>query len=534
MPTRERLSILLGALGLVATVLTGGLAGAGGVRGVSVLAGKVQVDGDDLVLAANATVGIGDGTSILATGTFPGGAVDIGRGPHDGANVYAQFGPVSGLYRDDGTTVGDDPRSRWAPTSARTTLELTCDRMIWAKQDNRISSRASPDHTCVAEPLWVRAGGETRLSALTRDGQPVRWTATRFALAPALGLAIVLTATAALLGFEGLFMLLAMPLSLLGPRVGLPVEALMWLIAGSAAAGSGAAGAGAAGPGFGTAHWRLWLTAGFALCSFGLAARSVVQRPGGGNEASSAVRYVAAAAIDIGLLQRKVDEVVNRTRPLVDAVRPGTPLVLALGSSSSGGGTNGRFWPDLLQEALAPLPAHGDRPGPAPVVISIAQGGATTWHARRILEALEVRPAACVVYLGQNDTTASMPGLTIAQLERGESSTPGAWVAPMSPQDSKDNLVAIASRCGVTLAMQEYVVDRTEPLAAFASMLQTIPNIHYLDPTTPLTSGPRALLMLDGVHPSPAGQQVLAAIIAARLSPLLASHGDPEPAVPSP
>lgn len=523
MPTREHLSIVLGALGLLATVLTGGLAGAGEVVGVQVLAGNVTVEDGELVLPARAAVGIGDGKSILATGTFPGSDVDIGRGPFDGANLFAHFGAVSGLYRNDGSTVGDDPRSRWAPTGGRTTLELTCDRMIWVRQDNRLSSRASPDHPCVATPLWVRAGGETRLSAITRDGQAVRWTATNFAWEPAIGLAVVSAVTAGLLGFRGLFVLLVMPLSLLGPRLGLPVDALMSLIAASAAVGSAAENPG----------WRRGLAACLALLGFGMAARSVVQRPGAGNAGSQAVEAAVGATIDIGLVQRKVDEVVARTHPLVAAVPAGTPLVLALGSSSSGGGTKGRFWPDFLQEELAGTPGERAQ-GVAPVVISIAQGGATTWHARRILETLDVRPAACVVYLGQNDTTKSMPGLTIAQLERGERPTPGAWVEPATEQDARDNIAAIAARCGVTLAMQEYVVGRTAPLAKFAVMLQTIPGVHYLDPTAPLTSQPRALLMLDDVHPSPAGQQVLAKAIAAELSPLLASHRDPEPAVRSP
>ncbi len=486
------ISLLVGALGCATTAVTAGLLFAGELSGVEVLAGDVRVEGEGVaVLGPGAVIGVGTGTALTITGTYAGGDVDLGRGPVDGSHVFAHFGPVAGLYRSDGTPFGDDPRFAWIPKGG--TLGVTCDRMVQASENQRIVGRASPEGACAPAPLWVRTGGGVRLHEIRRDGVPVVWQASAYDGKAAIIVAIVVAALSNLLRFEGLYPLLAMPLALLAPRVGLPAEAGAWLILATAGA-SAAIEHGA---------WRRWFGAALALAGIALAGLSVVRERAQSTGAAGAVSNFAAA-VDIAFVQRKVDTVVARSRGPIAAAS--APLIVALGSSSSGGGTQGKFWPDVLREELA-----------GPTVISLAEGGATSWHMRRILEGLDVRPAACVLYLGQNDTTKALPGLTIAELERGAPAVPGVWLEPVTLVDAKEHITAIAARCGVTVAMPEYVLGREDTLAAYAEMLKSVGGVRFADPGVMLRAQPRALVMLDDVHPSPAGQDLLGKFVAAEL-----------------
>ncbi|MFN7146120.1 MAG: SGNH/GDSL hydrolase family protein, partial [Myxococcota bacterium] len=177
-----------------------------------------------------------------------------------------------------------------------------------------------------------------------------------------------------------------------------------------------------------------------------------------------------------------------------------------LGGSSSGGGTRGRFWPQVLQERL------GDRA----TVVSLAWGGATTWHLRRILDRLDARAEVCVLYGGHNDTTRSVPGRTIAQVEAGAPGGDGL-VAAVSLDEARANVLAMKERCGRFVVIQERVRGREADMAAYAAMLREVPGVDWLD-------GERLVAptdLLDDVHLHPRGHEDFAANVHTSIAGML-------------
>ena len=204
--------------------------------------------------------------------------------------------------------------------------------------------------------------------------------------------------------------------------------------------------------------------------------------------------------------ERKVDQAVEFYRPKLANRPKDKPLVVTLGSSSTGGNNPKGFWPQFLDQELPD--AH---------VQTLAWGGATSWHMVKILERLDVQADACVLFMGHNDTIQAVPGQSLASLERGDPPYSDAFVPPVPLPEAQVNMRALSRRCGVFIGMEEYSIGREEDLEGYAAMMDRMPEVLYLDVATPLSERPRSQMMIDSVHPSPAGQRLIGSLVAEEL-----------------
>jgi hypothetical protein len=256
---------------------------------------------------------------------------------------------------------------------------------------------------------------------------------------------------------------------------------------------------------------------GWSLAGLGAAVAGVVVLKGPlpvAVPAEGAVADAVAPLVTVDTYASKVKDIVRVAGPAVAASTP--PLVVVLGGSSTnhGGSVSPTLWPARLGERLA---------GRA-TVISLAWGGATSWHARRALEELDLRPAVCLAYGGHNDMVASAPGRTIAEVEAGSTvpARPGL-VPPVSLEEAAGNFSAVASRCGVLVAVQEHVRGNPWELAPYARMLehlgQTLPNLRWRDGDQLLTDAH----LQDRVHLTDEGHAALAEALLPEVEAALAA-----------
>ncbi len=480
-------------------------------RGLSVLEGAATVEDGVLHLSPGAVVDVGEGTSVAVTGAFSGREFDLVRSAGPGQSSRGRLGEVAGIYADSGQVLGDDP-----PTAVHlgdaSTVTLQCAGMVELLVDGRRAAAAPPVPNCDrAARLQLAAVTPVSIAGLVVEKRPV-------ALLPAAPAASRLVGAAALGGALGLLagpqaagVLLLAPLALWGSKLGLPADAVLGLLW-AAAASVGLSG---------VQRWRR--VVGGALAASGLLAAAGLTWTASRDGAPPAWLADRAAwvAVDASLVRRKVDIVARRARPEVAKVDP-RPQVLALGSSSSGGGTHGMFWPKMLGDAL-----------PAAHVVNLAEGGATTWHMVEVVEALDLRPAACVLYMGHNDVAPSLPGGTIKQVVEGSPLRAGTWVAPVPVGDLPPLLSRLSERCEVLLVMHEYEQRPSEHTDDWVAAARATPGVVYRDVWPLFVAGGNSF-MVDEVHPSAQGQAALATFIAAELRPLLAANGHPQPAVTGP
>ena len=351
---------------------------------------------------------------------------------------------------------------------------------------------------CGTAPYTLRAVVPTVLAEPSIDGVPIPVRAAPFRIDAAVATAAALAAGSALFPLAGWIPLVAMPPITWAPHyLGLPIAAAAWVVAGAALALQGTLVVG----------WRRALAWGAMGVTVWLAARAVLAEK---HDADVRVGALVYSMVDVPFLQRKVDAVVRRLQAEVGAGELRRPLILALGSSSSGGGTTGRYWPQVVAEEI-----------PAANVISAAAGGATSWHMRRIVEITRLRPDLCIFYMGHNDRLRTFPGLTIAQLEAGRVPMAGSWSSPVSLDEARANVTAISQACGATLAMEEHSRSLVEVMAAYGVMLASIPGVRHADARGMLAAGSPSAIMLDDVHPSPRGQEMLGKFVAVQARGML-------------
>lgn len=236
------------------------------------------------------------------------------------------------------------------------------------------------------------------------------------------------------------------------------------------------------------------------------AAALVIQANGPtGVEAARSERVAQALArrVSIDSFRYKVDAAVAAIGPNLAKRPPDKKLLLALGSSSTGGSGSGSFWPEQVARRLPQLHAE-----------NLAVGGATTWHIRRILDGLAVRADVCVLYAGHNDTLATLPGISLAALERGEAPSGDRFVSPVPIDDARANIAAMTRWCEHTLVMQELSIGREAEMAKYAEMLRTVPGVAWADGAARLAQAPRSVAMLDPVHPTARGHEILGEFVA--------------------
>ena len=227
------------------------------------------------------------------------------------------------------------------------------------------------------------------------------------------------------------------------------------------------------------------------------------KKPSGLMERSMSSAMWNAASIDT--YQKKVQEIVDAHQESLAKRDRSKPLLLVFGSSSSGGGTRGnnmKFWPEILRRDLTKV-----------YVQSLARGGATTWHMRKSVEGLNQKADICILYMGYNDRQEKSPKQSIAQLEQGVAPKKDGFVAWVSPQEQKDNILGIQKFCSNFLLVREYVQGQNFRNDPYDRVFQTIENTRYFDPAAMFNKEDPKIVMMDNIHPTPFGHQLLAQAI---------------------
>jgi len=245
----------------------------------------------------------------------------------------------------------------------------------------------------------------------------------------------------------------------------------------------------------------LWNLFFFISCS--QEANVEEEKPSGLIERSMSSAMWKAASIET--YEKKVQEIVATNQSVLAKRDTSKPLLLILGSSSSGGGTRGnnmKFWPEILRRDLSKV--H---------VQSLARGGATTWHMRKAVEGLDIKADICILYMGYNDRQEKSPKQSIAQLEQGLIPKKDGFVAWVSPKEQKENIFGIQKYCANFLLVREYVQGQKLRNDPYVEVFQTVQNTRYFDPTSMFRKEDPKIVMMDNIHPTPFGHQLLAQAI---------------------
>ncbi len=493
----------LSILGVLVAAVTLGLSGGGVPSGLQDTVGELRVEEGQLLMPAGSYASFGEGNSIEVQARMKGVELDLTHGTLDELHHFAHIRERIGIHDSKGTSLGRGHPQPWPEESS--SVRFTCRPHLTLEVNGAGVEIAEPVKGCPRAPMGVRATTEVRLEKVSIDAVEVPLQGSSLDLSKAALVLVGGLLSLALLGPSAFVLLCLMPGVGLVEPLGLPAASAAWLLY-----GAGASMALTRGPS------RRQVLAGLAcLLALGLAGRSFVQTIGPiGLEATDADNVAVARVLEttMGLdaYQHKVDLAVDFYRPKLAARPKDKPLVVTLGSSSTGGNDPRGFWPEMLGKRLPE--AHTQ---------TLAWGGATSWHMRQVLKRLNVHAEACVIFMGHNDTLPSVPGQSIASLERKEEPYSESFVAPVPLVEAEDNLAAIAEHCGVLVAMEEYSIGREEDLSAYAAMLVRMPQVLYLDGASQLRKRPSSVVMVDSVHPSPAGQAILGELVADTLRPML-------------
>lgn len=502
----------LAVAGALAAAWTVGAWGAGRPAGLLSYGGEVTAGDGALLLGEGAWVSLGYGTELTVQLSLDGRTLDLLQG--DGADLY-HFAHIEG----GGVTIHD--ASGEALSTGGTieglrpggaSVRFACEPPLVVEVDGRLVERAEParraraNRSCSPLPLGVRAVTPLRLEGVTIDGERIPIAGTAMDTRGAITTGAAVLATAAALGPAGFAVLLLSPLTGLLAGFGVPPLSGLWLLYGAGASERLVGGEG----------WRRLAAGGLCLLSLGMAGWIWLGSIGPiGIEATDSENVLVSGALKatmgLGAYQAKVDQAVEYYGPQLARWDGQKPLVVTLGSSSTGGNHPQGFWPSILRSEL-----------PSVHVQTLAWGGATSWHMRKILDALEVQADVCVLFMGHNDTIASTPRQSIASLERGEPPYSEGFVPPVPLPEAEENLRYMATHhCRHFVGMEEYSIGREADLDAYAEMMDRMPEVSYLDVAGPLSQRPASQMMVDPVHPSPAGQVVVGELAAERVRELL-------------
>ena len=158
-----------------------------------------------------------------------------------------------------------------------------------------------------------------------------------------------------------------------------------------------------------------------------------------------------------------------------------------------------KFWPEILRRDL-----------PNVHVQSLARGGATTWHMRKAVEGLNIKADICILYMGYNDRQQKSPKQSIAQLEKGIAPSTDGFVAWVSPQEQRENILGLQKYCQKFLLVREYVQGQKLRRDPYEKVFQGVPDTRFFDPAAMFTKEDPKIVMMDNIHPTPFGHQILA------------------------
>jgi len=511
----------LAVAGVAAASWTVGQWGAGQPVGFETSGGALVLDGA-LTMPAGSWASFSDGVGIEVSLAGRSRSLDLLYGPLDELVYYAHVGEAVAfsdttdgkhprhylsIHNDRGDVIG---QGCYAQSFASGTVAFDCEPPLTFNQGPGCRAVAEPSvkRGCRPAPMGIYAREPLQVTGVSVDGAPVALageTSDRRAAAQVAGLGI---ASVALLGPAAFYLLLLAPAAgSLGATLGVPAASLLWLLFG----------AGASERLFGGSGWRRALAGLACLMAVGMAGRtwSETLQPLG-VEATASDNAVLARALEattgISEYLGKVNQAVKFYRPAMRELPDDKPLVVTLGSSSTGGNQPRGFWPGFLMDAL-----------PEAHVQTLAWGGSTTWHMRKLLDELEVKADACVIFMGHNDTIASTPRQSLASMERGDPPQSRLFVPPVPLPDAEENLRALANdHCEVFIGMEEYSIGREDDLDAYAAMMDRMPEMHYLDVAELLRQRPSGQVMSDPVHPNVVGSRIIGERVAEELRVLLA------------
>lgn len=476
-------------VGLLTVAVSIGFLNAERPASLSVVEGEAWVRGGKLTMLPGAQVWVGEGQRLELEGHFPEGEIELISGQAPEPVVVGHVGVYTGLYSEQLVPLSALQGEPWKG-EGKLSLSCVSPRQFLQVPDRPVAQ--AEGMRCQPRRLFVRARALSEVRGLWVDGVPVQLEPRGFSVGWGLGGVGVAAGLGLGLGWLGWQGGVLMPLVLLAPSVQLPmglllvgVGALVLFLKQRESEG-----------------WRrsvVWLLLTGVLGGglLFLRGRDLMQWPS---------YQVASVLADRQTVEQKVVEGLGHVRAYMQAHPSSLRQVVALGSSSSGGGTPGRFWPQRVQEGL-----------PNVQVIPVTQGGATTWHLREMLERLPLTPVLCILYAGHNDNTRSFPGQTIAGLMRGDVPVVQQFVAPVSLQEAQENVRAMVSKCGQLWVIPEYSKQLEAEQVAYGAALAAVPGVTLLDAASRLRAMP-VEWMLDDVHPSPEGQGVLAAYVLEQLA----------------
>ena len=199
--------------------------------------------------------------------------------------------------------------------------------------------------------------------------------------------------------------------------------------------------------------------------------------------------------------QKKIDEM-HKYHQKKLATKDERSLLLVLGSSSSGGGTRGnnmKFWPEILRERLK---KHTR-------VHSLAQGGATTWHMKHLVQKIGIKADICILYMGFNDHQEKSPRQSIAELERGAEPQASGFVPWVYPEEQKENIQDMVPYCTKFLLVHEYSLQKERIPKGYQSVFSSVAGAKSYDPADIFRAQPTDSVMMDTIHPTPYGHTLL-------------------------
>lgn len=490
MPTpTSKAETVAGLTGAALAVLVVGLSGGERIEGLESPPPGLRLVGDTISVPAGAWLSPGPGGSIAVTLEPAASSFDLVLGspiqPMYSAGITSDR---LGIYDAEGLLIGRGGGGSYEP-GQRIRFEFGCQPPLKLQLDDRVVDIAEAPGGCQTLPLSLHAGTALLIDRLEVDDAPVEITARRFDGERAASAGVALATLALSLGPASLVPLLLAPLSLLLPKLGAPVLAGVLLLVGAA--------------GVHAASRGVRVRTGSAVALFGLIAAAgavVAANAPNGLTAGDSELVARALSRQVGIegFLHKVQVSVDAMGPRLASRPKDKPLLLALGSSSTGGSGSGTFWPDVVAQRL-----------PRMHVENLAVGGATTWHVRQIVDKLAVHADICVLYAGHNDTLPTLPGITLAALERGEPPQGSRFLAPVPIADARENIQAISRWCTHTLVMQELSVGREATMAEYAAMLQSLEGARWADGAARLAAAPRSVVMLDPVHPTARGHEIL-------------------------
>jgi hypothetical protein len=102
---------------------------------------------------------------------------------------------------------------------------------------------------------------------------------------------------------------------------------------------------------------------------------------------------------------------------------------------------------------------------------------------------------------------------SITQLEKQEPPKEKGFVAWVSPQEQRENLEAMHEWCTNLLLVREYVQEEKQARDPYEHVFSSVSRSRFFDSSSLFEKEPPKVVMMDNIHPTPFGHQILAEAI---------------------